>query len=426
MTDRYLIVSADSHVGPSMRRQLRNYCEQKYLDAFDEDLRRTEAHLANAAQQVLSASDPLGGKIQGGQTVASTRLASANDTEAMRARREQAETAEGLQDPHARLRHMDEEGVAADVIFAGGQNDELLPFDLSGDPGLQRVGYEIFNRWMQDYVSADPNRLIGVAQITIDDIPSAVEQVERAKQQGFRTINFPAPRRDILPYTEPAYEPFWEVCAELEMPLNTHGGGGDRGYWSGPGARFCARAEGQFFGRRALWALIFGGIFERHPKLKFVLTEQMAGWVPSTLSQLDGIYRDNVAQYEGFAKELPLSPSEYWQRQVYIANSFMSRTEAGLRHEIGVSRMMYGTDYPHSESVWPLTKLALRQALAGVPADEVAAIVGGNAVECFNLDATVLRPIADRIGPTVAEIDEPPTDAELAAVPPGCFAFRDW
>jgi predicted TIM-barrel fold metal-dependent hydrolase len=426
MSDRYMIVSADSHVGPSMRHQLRAYCEQRYLDAYDEDLLRTEAHLANASKQVLGSSDPLGGAIQGGQTVASTRLGSAADSDEMRARRTFAESTEGLQDAKARLRHMDEEGVTADVMFAGGQNDELLPFDTSGDPELQRVGYEIFNRWMADYVSVAPERLIGVAQITIDDIGSAIAQVERAKEQGFRTINFPAPRRDVLPYTEPAYEPFWRACAEAEMPLNTHGGGGDRGYWSGPGARFCARAEGQFYGRRALWALIFGGVFERYPQLKFVLTEQMAGWVPYTLSHLDGIYSDNVKQYQDFARELPHLPSEYWKSNVFIANSFMSRTEAGLRYDIGVDRMMYGTDYPHTESVWPLTRLALRQAFAGVPRDEVAAMVGGNAIRCFNLDESVLRPIADRIGPTVEEIDAAPTEAELATVPPGCFAFRDW
>ncbi len=48
--------------------------------------------------------------------------------------------------------------------------------------------------------------------------------VRKAKEQGFCSINFPSPRRDLLPYTEDAYEPFWQVCEELEMPLNTHGG----------------------------------------------------------------------------------------------------------------------------------------------------------------------------------------------------------
>jgi predicted TIM-barrel fold metal-dependent hydrolase len=426
VTARYLLVSTDSHVGPSMRGQLREYCERRYLDAFDEDVRRTEAHLTNASQQTLGSSDPLGGAIQGGQTVAATRLSSSADNDAMRARRHVAEMAGGLQDPHARLKDMDDQGVAADVIFAGGQNDELLPFDTSTEPELQRIGYEIYNRWMRDFVSVAPERLIGVAQITFDDIGSAVAQVEQAKEDGFRCINFPAPRRGLLPYTERDYEPFWRACSDTGVVLNTHGGGGDRGYWSGPGARFAARAEGQFFARRALWGLIFGGVFERYPKLTFVLTEQMASWVPQTLSQLDGIYRDSIGQYVDLARDLPHSPSEYWRHNVYIANSFMSQTEAGLREQIGVDRIMYGTDYPHAESVWPLTTLALRQAFAGVPTDEVAAMVGGNAIRCFDLDDEPLRAIADRIGPTVDEVALPPTTAELETVPPFCLAFRDW
>ena len=426
MTDRYLVVSADSHVGPSLRRQLRPYCERKYLEVFDEDCRRTEAHLADAAAKDLGSNDPLGAGIQGGHTVAATRLGSATDTPPMRDRRITAGSAEGLQDPHARLRDMDQEGVAADVIFAGGQNDELLPFDTDPDPDLQRVGYEIYNRWAKDFISVAPHRLIAVAQITLDDIGAGVEQVAQAKEDGFACINFPAPRRGLLPYTESAYEPFWNACVALRMPLNTHGGGGDRGYWSGTGARFCARAEGQFFSRRALWGLIFGGVFERHPELKLVLTEQMAGWVPHTLRQLDGIYRDNVSVYSRYEDDLPLAPSGYWKRQVYIATSFMSRAEAEQRHEIGLEQILYGTDYPHAEGVFPLTRLALRQAFAGLPSEEVAMMVGGNAVECFNLDAEALRAVADRIGPTVDEIARPPSTSELGAVPPFCLAFRDY
>ena len=426
MEERYLLISTDSHVGPSVARQLRDYCDQRHLEAFDEDVRAMQAHYSTAHAAELDSNDPLGGAIQGGTTVAAVRLAAANNTPAMKQRWTDAAAVKGLQDPHARLRDMDAEGVAVDIIFAGGQNDEMLPFDTSPDPEMRAVGAEIFNRWMTDFCSADPLRLKGVAQLSIHDIDAAVEAVRKAKDQGFCSINFPSPRRDLLPYTEEAYEPFWRVCAELDMPLNTHGGGGDRGYWSGKGARWCARAEGQFMGRRALWGLIFGGVFERHPGLKLVLTEQMASWVPHTMRQLDGIYDDNLRSFRGFGNDLPLRPSEYWARNVFVGNSFMSRPEALLRNEIGLSNIMYGTDYPHAESVFPLTRLAMRQAFHGLPSEEVAMIVGGNAARCFNFDVDALRPIADRIGPTVAEIDVPPTEQELAEVPPFCHAFRKY
>ena len=179
-------------------------------------------------------------------------------------------------------------------------------------------------------------------------------------------------------------------------------------------------------GRRALWGLIFGGVFERHPGLKLVLTEQMASWVPHTMRQLDGIYDDNLRSFQGFGDDLPLRPSEYWARNVFVGNSFMSRPEALMRNEIGLSNIMYGTDYPHAESVFPLTRLAMRQAFHGLPSEEVAMIVGGNAARCFSFDVDALRPIADRIGPTVAEINVPPTEQELAEVPPFCHAFRKY
>jgi predicted TIM-barrel fold metal-dependent hydrolase len=426
-TERYLIVSADSHVGPSVVDQLRPYCEQRYLDAFDEDVRRTRAHLAGAREADIDQNDPLGGTIQGGGTVAATWLGSPDNYDAMAARWSSAAAVAGLQDPHARLRDMDAEGVAADVIFAGGQNDELLPFDLDADPEMRAVGARIFNRWMADFCSVAPARLHGVAQISLHDIPAAVESVRTAKDQGLVAVNFPAPQRGLLPYTEPAYEPFWAVCAELNMPLNTHGGGGDRGYWTGPGAACAARAEGQFMSRRALWALIFSGAFERHPGLKLVLTEQMSSWAPQTLAYLDGIWKDQAQTRKGFLDLVPLAPTEYWRRQVFVGDSFMSQTEVGLRHQIGLGNILYGTDYPHAESIFPLTRLALRHAYAGVPADEVSLMLGENALRCFDLDAAALRPVAERIGPTVAEIDVPTTEAELAAeVPPFCLAFREY
>lgn len=422
-----MVISVDSHVGPSVVRHLRDYCESKHVDAFDDDVLRNTEHVIETHGQNLDTSDPLGASIQGGQTVAAMSGTSADNHPAMTARWEAARSVAGLQDPHSRLQDMDAEGVAADIIFAGGQNDELLPFDTSDDPELQAVGAEIFNRWMRDFCSVDPARLYGVAQLSMHDIPAAINSVEKAKEQGFCSINFPAPRRDLLPYTDEAYEPFWAACADMDMPLNTHGGGGDRGYWKGPGARYCARAEGQFMSRRALWALIFSGAFERHPGLKFVMTEQMSGWVPQTLAQLDGIWLDNTKMYRSFRAKLPLRPSEYWRRQVFVGNSFMSRTEVENRYQVGIGNIMYGTDYPHAESVFPLTRLALRQAYAQVPSDEVQLMVGDNAARCFSIDTSALRAIADRIGPTFEEIGVPPTEHELANdVPPFCLAFRDY
>lgn len=421
---RYMVVSSDSHVGPSQGGQLRQYCEARYLADFDEDLARSRAFIARAHSLPIQDVDHSGPDFQAGMEIGGVNLRGKSNTAAMAARWEQTYHAAGLKDPFARLRAMDDEGVAADVMFAGGQNDQLLPFSTSGDPALRRVGYDIFNRWMADFMSADPKRLHGVAQIWFGDIDDAVDQIRWAREAGFCSVNFPAPRADIIPYTETRYEPIWEVCAALSMPLNTHGGGGEHAYWTGPGAGMCARAESAFMARRGLWALIYSGAFDRHPNLRLVLTEQTGSWVPDTLRSLDDLTREATRMHGDMARFVPKLPTEYFREHVFIGNSFMSRAEALERDAIGVGNLMYGTDYPHTEGTSPYTTLALRHAFHDVPPSELVAILGENAVTCFTLDLEALRGVADRIGPTVDQLRVPPSAAELEVVPPFCMAFR--
>jgi hypothetical protein len=138
--ERYMLVSVDSHVGPSPAKHLREYCEAKYLDAFDEDVRRTTAHIESNQSRDLDNEDPLGAKNQGGQTVAATMGISRDHNQAMIDRWAAASSTAGLQDPYARLKDMDQQGVAADIIFAGGQNNELLPFDTRPRAAGRRSG----------------------------------------------------------------------------------------------------------------------------------------------------------------------------------------------------------------------------------------------------------------------------------------------
>ena len=65
---------------------------------------------------------------------------------------------------------------------------------------------------------------------------------------------------------------------------------------------------------------------------------------------------------------------------------------------------MWGSDYPHMESAWPETREKLRDLMKGIPENQVRAMTGGNAVDCYKLDAAKLQAIADTLGPTVDEI----------------------
>jgi predicted TIM-barrel fold metal-dependent hydrolase len=185
-----------------------------------------------------------------------------------------------------------------------------------------------------------------------------------------------------------------------------------------------------------MWHLIFAGVFERYPDLKFVMTEQGTGWIPGTLANLD--WFDRRMKLEGAAENLfagveaakrSLTPSEYFARNCYVGASFLRPIECGVRHEVGVDRIMWGSDYPHSEGSYPYSREALRASFWDVPVDEVRRMLSGTAAEVYGFDVEGLQPIADQIGPTVEEIQVPleafPTDSTCNAFDPDAI-IRTW
>jgi hypothetical protein len=107
---------------------------------------------------------------------------------------------------------------------------------------------------------------------------------------------------------------------------------------------------------------------------------------------------------EAVMKTLSLSPSEYWARQCHVGASFIRPIELGVRHQVGVDRIMWGSDYPHKEASTPYSREAIALSFAGIPRDEVEMMLSKNAAKLYGFDLDFLRPIADRIGPKVADV----------------------
>jgi predicted TIM-barrel fold metal-dependent hydrolase len=419
--DHYLVVSTDSHAGPVMETQLRHYCPAKYLDDFDAFVYSVYEH--EREQKALL--HPEKRKSMGG--IAYEEDPSLSDE----ARRyfARVRACEGLVDPHARLRDMDEQGVAVDVIFAGGENVQELPFvgfgADAGNPAYERelrmVGEHIWNEWLVDFVGAAPERLVGVMQIPIFDVPKAIEEMRWGVERGLRGVNFPAPRRDFPVYFDECYEPFWSAVEELDVPLLTHVGGGEPPLgWPGAFPGLCMMyAELDWLSRRGLWQMIFGGVFERHPRLRLVFTEQRVTWVPPTLADLDAIWLNDMVS--DVQDRVPKRPSEYWATNCFVAGSFLARFELDQRDAVGVENLMWGSDYPHVEGTWPTTRLSLRNTFAGVPEADARAVLGQNAVRVYNLDVHALAPTVERIGPTTGEIARPLDPDEYPSLRRGAF-----
>ena len=169
--------------------------------------------------------------------------------------------------------------------------------------------------------------------------------------------------------------------------------------------------ELMYWTRRAMFYLILGGVFDRHPELKFVLTEQTTLWLASGIAELDEAASGPVFRHPNLAKR----PSEYFYSNCYIGASFMSKGDVAAALRSGMEdRIMWGADYPHLEGTFPNSVLSLRYALEGVEDEEfIRAVCGGNAAAAYGFDLEALDKVADRICPTLEELRTPVSPEEI-------------
>jgi predicted TIM-barrel fold metal-dependent hydrolase len=179
-------------------------------------------------------------------------------------------------------------------------------------------------------------------------------------------------------------------------------------------ARAIMLIELAWYAHRVVWHLIFGGVLERHPNLRIVLTEQGTGWIPRGLDTLDWFHRrmttGSAAEavfFGAVAKQMSLTPTEYFRRNFWVGASFLRPSESPLRYEVGVDRIMWGADYPHSEGSYPYTLEALRAAFADVPPAETRRMLETNAAHVYPFDLPALQKLGEQLGPTVAAVRVP-------------------
>ena len=333
-------------------------------------------------------------------------------------------------DSRKRLEHMDGDGIAAEMIFP----NTVPPFYPRGiinaagpataeEYRLRRAGIKAHNRWLVDFCSQAPGRRVGLAQIFLDDVDDAVSEVRWAKESGLIGMLIPADHTlKLVNLYERRLDPLWAACVDVGLPVTRHSifVGPPETEETGEATDAIGMYESIPLFRRGLAHVILGGIFERYPDLKFIFTETTTSWVPEELEMMNQVFAQALikgthpyASSHRAAKALSKRPSDYFHTNVWIGASVMTRMDMENRHQLGVDRIIWGSDYPHHEGSWPYTNLALRRIFSGVPEGEVRAMTSENAAKVYGLDLDFLQKIADNIGPTPAEVARPVTAEEL-------------
>jgi predicted TIM-barrel fold metal-dependent hydrolase len=345
-------------------------------------------------------------------------------------------------DSDRRCRDLAADGQVGEIIFPNTIPPFFPKVSLTTQPpamtaaDMQRrwAGLQAHNRWLVDFCAATPGQRAGIVQITLHDIDASVAEIRWAHDAGLRGgVLLPGtpPGLGLPQLFDPCYDPLWRVCEELGMPVNHHTGSASPTMGPTDVDAVIFLLEVSWFAHRALTHLIVGGALERHPGMQLVFTEQGTAWVPDELAKLDYFF-DRMGNAGGSQEQvwgrsvverLSLKPSEYWARQCHVGASFIRPAEVPLRNVVGVDRIMWGSDYPHKESSHPYSREAMRAAFAGVPHDDVARMLGGNAAALYGFDLDALAPIAATYGPLVRDVDRPLQADELPVAAYKCPAF---
>jgi predicted TIM-barrel fold metal-dependent hydrolase len=392
---RYLVISSDTHAGPPSE-AYRDYIDPSYREAFDEDVEN-----ALALRSVI--------------------LASASKEQDEFRETWEAETGDGGRlasyDPAVRNVELDKEGIAGEVIFpdadvlGGGAS---APFsaglqssgDLDGE--LVMAGARAHNRWLAELCSDSPERRCGVATIPIlHDVGAAVAEMQRIADSGLRAMMIPTLWGNKPAYHDPVYEPVWAAAEDLGLVVNIHSGGASKDILPGPGMVPIYATEAWWWAARPLWVLVWAGVFDRHPRLRFAVTEDGAWWLSDIIERMDEKWLGghNTRKFGSlFRDAIERKPSEYLGTNVFLGASTPTRHEIGSRVRLGLRTLLWGNDFPHPEGTWPHTRTSIHDLFHDVPPDETAQMLGLTAAEVYRFDAGKLAGTVDRIGPTYEEV----------------------
>ena len=285
----------------------------------------------------------------------------------------------GALDPHPHVQDMDLDGVAATVLYP----TVGLQLYRIADTDLCSACMRAYNDHVADFSGNYPQRLKGMAMLNVDSMKECVRELERAAKMGLAGGMIPV--RPYVRYDHANYEPLWAAAQDMDLPLTLHIGTErwrpDVGIPAAPLDPVVFSAGAQDL-RLSIAALIFGGVFERFPRLKVVAAEFEISWALYLLNRMDDTYKHRVAGLKGRRFEGSAIPSDFFRRNVYIS---FQEDAMGVeaRHHVGVDHLMWGADYPHAESTFPKSREIVDRLFEGIPAEDKAKITRDNAVRLY-------------------------------------------
>ncbi len=294
-----------------------------------------------------------------------------------------------------RLAAMDATGIWGQIVYPNLAGFGGQAFSAVNDLDLRNLCATLYNDAMAEIQEQSDGRIMGMGLLPWWDVPAAIAEVERIHTLGLKGVNTNAdPQDQGLPdLGDPCWEPLWEACSSLGLPVNFHIGASlTQSSWYGKASwpsldneRKLALGSTLLYlnNARIIGNLIFSGVLERHPTLKIVSSESGVGWIPFALDALD--YQ--VTETAPHALEaLSMYPSEYFRRQIYACFWFEGEGLLDNARRLGFDHCMFETDFPHPTCLFPDPLTRMAGVLEAVDYEVREKLLSGNAAHVYNID----------------------------------------
>lgn len=297
-------------------------------------------------------------------------------------------------DVAARLAVMDELGVWAHIVYPNTAGFGGQRFGDIGDPNLKSLCATIYNDAMAELQQDSGQRLFPMGLIPWWDIGASVAEVRRMHALGLRGVNTTSdPQQAGVPdFSSRDWDPLWEVCADLGMPVNFHIGAAHNSLswfgsspWPGlgPDEKLAVGSAMMYLtNARVIANFIYSGVLERHPGLDIVSVESGIGWIPFFLEALEHQLGETAP---GSMDHLSLAPIEYFRRQIHACFWFENQDIARTIERVGPGNVLFETDFPHPTCLYPDSLGIAARAMRQLAPDVVRAVMQDNAVRLYNL-----------------------------------------
>jgi predicted TIM-barrel fold metal-dependent hydrolase len=292
-------------------------------------------------------------------------------------------------DPAERLKAMDVDGVDYTVLYPTVAGLAGETFGRLTDPGLELACAQAYNDWLIDVWGSVSARFIPQCIVPLAPIDATVQEIRRAVAKGHKGVVFPAVPmhlRDVPHINEPDYDPIWQTCQDLQVPVCFHSGSSkEMQFPAYPGLSPGLAASLEALTRpissvQVVANFLYSRILLRYPELKVVFAETSLAWGAYEIETADHQFERQRLHLEGYA----LKPSEMFHRQCYMTGWY-DRVAIEARRYLGVENILWGTSLPLATSSWPNTRDYIAKSFADVPEAEKSQMLWGNAAKLYRL-----------------------------------------